>query len=381
MSGRHRKPTTSSFGVAKIAVAGAVLGGSGLGLAAQAQAATDSEWDVVASCESSGNWAINTGNGYHGGLQFAPSTWLGFGGGQFASAAHLATRDQQIAIAEKVLAGQGKGAWPTCGRGLSGPTPRDVSAATVEEADTDDTEDTEDVVVVAPLDAPADQPVPAAALDAPLPGAPAAQDAPAPAGPAPQEPPAPEVEIIAISESTAGPDEIVVLDAPETAAGAAIVQTSLSGTVPMNPADPAVPPVLPATAAPAPDDPAAPAGDTSIVASDQLPADVPHLPSPDSPPPGTSNEPVGPATNPNVSYLKDLWQALKNDEIDRNDLMIALAQRSFTSPIPGEATVPAQAVDPALATDPALAADPAAVGDPAAADEPVLVVPDAPPAG
>ncbi|MDA0251869.1 MAG: transglycosylase, partial [Actinobacteria bacterium] len=134
--------------------------------------------------------------------------------------------------------------------------------------------------------------------------------------------------------------------------------------------------------APAPGDPAAPAGDTSIVASDQLPAGVPHLPSPDSPPPGTSNEPVGPPTNPNVSYLKDLWQALKNDEIDRNDLLVALAQRSFTSPIPGEATAPAQAVDPALAADPALAVDPALAADPAPADEPVLmVVPDAPPAG
>jgi LysM repeat protein len=165
MSGRHRKPTTSSIGVAKIVVTGAVLGGSSLGLAGQAQAATDSEWDVVASCESSGNWSINTGNGYHGGLQFAPSTWLGFGGGQFASAAHMATRDEQIAIAEKVLAGQGKGAWPTCGRGLSGLTQRDVPADTVDTVDTD--------VVVTPLVDPADTPTPAAALDAPLPAAPA----------------------------------------------------------------------------------------------------------------------------------------------------------------------------------------------------------------
>jgi hypothetical protein len=127
MSGRHRKPTNSSFSVAKIAITGAVIGGSSVGLAAGAQAATDNEWDVVAACESSGNWAINTGNGYQGGLQFAPSTWLGFGGGEFASAAHLATRDEQIAVAEKVLAGQGKGAWPVCGRGLSGPTPREVT--------------------------------------------------------------------------------------------------------------------------------------------------------------------------------------------------------------------------------------------------------------
>ena len=112
MSGRHRKPTTSSVGVAKIAVTGFVLGGGSIILAGQAQAATDAEWDTVASCEASGNWSINTGNGYHGGLQFAPSTWLGYGGGQYASAAYLATREQQIAIGEKVLAGQGKGAWP-----------------------------------------------------------------------------------------------------------------------------------------------------------------------------------------------------------------------------------------------------------------------------
>ena len=84
MAGRHRKPTTSSIGVAKIALTGAVIGSGGLGFAAAAQAATDSEWDTVASCESSGNWAINTGNGYQGGLQFSSGTWLGYGGGQFA---------------------------------------------------------------------------------------------------------------------------------------------------------------------------------------------------------------------------------------------------------------------------------------------------------
>ena len=97
--GRHRKPSSSSIGVAKIAVTGAVIGGGALGLTAQAQAATDAEWDRVAACESSGNWAINTGNGYHGGLQFAPSTWTGHGGGQYAPAANLATREQQIAVA------------------------------------------------------------------------------------------------------------------------------------------------------------------------------------------------------------------------------------------------------------------------------------------
>ncbi|MBX9918981.1 MAG: transglycosylase family protein [Mycolicibacterium frederiksbergense] len=128
MSGRHRKPTTSSVSVAKIAFTGAVIGGGSLALAGQAGAATDGEWDTVASCESGGNWAINTGNGYHGGLQFSPSTWSGHGGGEFAPSAFLATKEEQIAVAERVLASQGKGAWPTCGRGLSGSTPRNVVA-------------------------------------------------------------------------------------------------------------------------------------------------------------------------------------------------------------------------------------------------------------
>nr|WP_323848764.1 transglycosylase family protein [Mycolicibacterium mucogenicum] len=87
MSGRHRKPTTSSVSVAKIAFTGAVLGGGSIALAAQASAATDGEWDQVARCESGGNWAINTGNGYQGGLQFSPSTWSAHGGGEYAPAA------------------------------------------------------------------------------------------------------------------------------------------------------------------------------------------------------------------------------------------------------------------------------------------------------
>ncbi|WP_308010447.1 transglycosylase family protein [Blastococcus sp. LR1] len=76
------------------------------------------DWDAVALCESGGNWSINTGNGYYGGLQFSPTTWTSFGGGAYAPRADLATKEQQIAIAEKVLAVQGRGAWPTCGRAL-----------------------------------------------------------------------------------------------------------------------------------------------------------------------------------------------------------------------------------------------------------------------
>ncbi|MGH3506934.1 MAG: transglycosylase family protein [Nocardioidaceae bacterium] len=71
-------------------------------------------WDQLAECESGGNWAINTGNGYYGGLQFSYDTWLAYGGGSYAETANLATREQQIAIAEKVLAAAGWGSWPAC---------------------------------------------------------------------------------------------------------------------------------------------------------------------------------------------------------------------------------------------------------------------------
>lgn len=72
-------------------------------------------WDAVAQCESGGDWATNTGNGYHGGLQFHPQTWAGHGGGEFAPTADQATREEQIIVAERVLDTQGIGAWPTCG--------------------------------------------------------------------------------------------------------------------------------------------------------------------------------------------------------------------------------------------------------------------------
>ncbi len=74
----------------------------------------NSVWDQIAQCESGGNWAINTGNGYYGGLQFNAGTWTAYGGGAYAPTANLASREQQIAIAEKVQAAQGWGAWPAC---------------------------------------------------------------------------------------------------------------------------------------------------------------------------------------------------------------------------------------------------------------------------
>jgi len=72
-------------------------------------------WAAIAACESGGNWAASTGNGFYGGLQFTEQTWLGYGGGRYASSANLATPAQQIAVAQRVLAGQGIGAWPVCG--------------------------------------------------------------------------------------------------------------------------------------------------------------------------------------------------------------------------------------------------------------------------
>lgn len=75
-------------------------------------------WDRLAQCESSGNWSINTGNGYYGGLQFAQTSWEAVGGLEFAPRADLATRQQQIIAAERLLAIQGWGAWPGCSRRL-----------------------------------------------------------------------------------------------------------------------------------------------------------------------------------------------------------------------------------------------------------------------
>jgi LysM repeat protein len=71
-------------------------------------------WDKIAACESGGNWSINTGNGYYGGLQFTQSTWEAYGGLSYASRADLASRSAQITVAEKVQASQGWGAWPVC---------------------------------------------------------------------------------------------------------------------------------------------------------------------------------------------------------------------------------------------------------------------------
>jgi murein DD-endopeptidase MepM/ murein hydrolase activator NlpD len=115
--GRHRRPKKPLISRRALAVTAA--GGAGLVIplmsAGNANAASVSTWDKVAQCESGGDWQINTGNGFYGGLQFTQSTWEANGGTAYAARADQATKDQQIAVAEKVLASQGPGAWPTCG--------------------------------------------------------------------------------------------------------------------------------------------------------------------------------------------------------------------------------------------------------------------------
>ncbi|MGN6445259.1 transglycosylase family protein [Amnibacterium sp.] len=101
----NTRAVLSGLAVAGLATAGLALG------AAPANAAPVSVWDRVAQCESSGNWHINTGNGYYGGLQFTLSTWHAYGGSGNPADASKST---QIAVAERVLAGQGWGAWPVC---------------------------------------------------------------------------------------------------------------------------------------------------------------------------------------------------------------------------------------------------------------------------
>ncbi|MFG3227342.1 transglycosylase family protein [Kitasatospora sp. NPDC048194] len=111
MTSLRRRPALAA---ATLLLALAVPTGAGAG---QASAASVATWDKVAECESSGNWSIVSSGTprYYGGLQFSASTWLNYGGGQYAPYANQATKQQQILIAEKVLAAQGQNAWPVCG--------------------------------------------------------------------------------------------------------------------------------------------------------------------------------------------------------------------------------------------------------------------------
>ncbi|MCN4276537.1 resuscitation-promoting factor RpfA [Mycobacterium tuberculosis] len=299
MSGRHRKPTTSNVSVAKIAFTGAVLGGGGIAMAAQATAATDGEWDQVARCESGGNWSINTGNGYLGGLQFTQSTWAAHGGGEFAPSAQLASREQQIAVGERVLATQGRGAWPVCGRGLSNATPREVLPAS-------------------------------AAMDAPLDAA-AVNGEPAPLAPPPADP-APPVELAVNEQAPSRMDPLPAAPA-DPAPPADLAPPAPADLAPPAPAD---------LAPPAPADLAPPAAVNEQTAPGDQPATAPggpvglatdlELPEPDpqpadAPPPGDVTE--APAETPqvsNIAYTKKLWQAIRAQDVCGNDALDSLAQ-------------------------------------------------------
>ena len=393
MSGRHRKPTTSAKNVAKFAFTGAVIGSGSLALAGHAGAATDGEWDQVAKCESGNNWAINTGNGYQGGLQFSPSTWSGHGGGEYAPAAHLATKEEQIAVAERVLASQGKGAWPTCGGPLSGATPRNIL------------DDALDAVglngelppppppfdpfappppppfdpMAAPLPPPPPPPVdplappppaPFDAMSAPLPAAPP----PPPPAPLPEPPPPPrslrcDVRAAAPAATASrrpadrGHDRAVLPAGPGAAAtrSTAAAPTGSPGAARAGgrggapPADPMAP--LNAVDIPAPAFDAANQAVTDPAAAlPAVPAEVPHLVSPENLPPGTVDElPPAPGQGPNTTYLREIWHAIQTQDISGKDALLALTQRPLTTPdTPGgpPPNMPVGPADPAAPPPP-----------------------------
>jgi len=345
MSGRHRKPTTSSVSVAKIAFTGAVLGSGSLALAGQAGAATDREWDQVAHCESGGNWAINTGNGYHGGLQFTQGTWAAHGGGQYAPSAQMATKEEQIAVAERVLATQGKGAWPVCGGPLSGATPRNV----ISQPQALDASDVNGELLPPPDDPFAPPPpAPFDPMSASLPDGPA----PAPDAPLPDPPPPAQAPVIDASLDAPLPPP------PPAPEEAQVVDSSLE--VPADaPLDPALPPPLPPapSAPPAPGAVAAPAPDPLADPAAALPTPpngVPHLASPNNlPPDSTMDRGATTGDSPNVSYLKDLWQAVQSHDISGKDaLIMGLGQRGMDTPYPDQAPGPNVPITPADAAAP-----------------------------
>lgn len=277
MTGRHRKPATSSVSVAKIAFTGAVLGGGSIAMAGQAAAATDAEWDAVARCESGGNWAINTGNGFYGGVQFAAGTWASHGGNEFAPSAQLATKDQQLVIAERVLATQGRGAWPVCGTPLSGPSARN-----------------------APEPATFNQPVDAPGLNGEQ----------IPDAPPPVETPAPQVQM-------AGND-MALAPAPADLPPAPADLPPAPADLPPAPADLAP---APGDLPPAPGDVPAPPAPVVVDTGFQPtppPADVPP------PAPGDEIAPVEIHQVSEVGYHQQLWQAIVGQDIAGNDALDAL---------------------------------------------------------
>jgi resuscitation-promoting factor RpfA len=346
MSGRHRKSTTSNISVAKLAFTGAVIGGGGIAFAGHASAATDEQWDRVAGCEAGGNWAINTGNGYHGGLQFSQGTWAAHGGGEFAASANQATREQQIAVGERVLATQGRGAWPTCGRGLGAATPRNVLADTA----APDQPPPPPPAEPAAVDAPPPPPPPDAAPPAespppaePAPAEPAAVDAPpppAPADPAPPAEPTP-AEPVAV-EAPAPADALPSADAPPPDAPPP-ADAPPPDEEPAPPAPPVDEPldVHQATTvarwtfaddpAPVPGLPTVPGLSTDPAAAGsamhdlQVPPQLAPLLDPANLPDTSKGLPVAPPQNVDPNYVKDLLKAIQSHSVTGNPALSSLA--------------------------------------------------------
>ena len=204
------KNTSIRRTAAALAIGGAVAATMSMPAANAVDGAT---WDALAQCESGGNWSINTGNGFYGGLQFTQQSWNGVG---MSGSPATATRAQQIEAGERLLAIQGWGAWPACsaklglyGKTGAAPTYTEPTTTVAAQSQTQQTY-TAPAAQAAPA-APAAQAAPAA-VEAPAaaPAAPVAPDAPAVEAPAaPAAAPAVEAPVAAAPKAAAGTYTVV----------------------------------------------------------------------------------------------------------------------------------------------------------------------------
>jgi resuscitation-promoting factor RpfA len=259
-NGRHRRPRQAPGAVVTAAATGAGIALPLLGTGA-AHAADDSTWDKVAVCETGGLWSADTGDGFYGGLAITQDTWDAYGGDAYAKRPDLASRAQQIAVAEKILASIGPDAWPGCetSTGLR----RDTAPPSVDPGDPGDTATpAPGATATAPSPSVPAPPVPSAPAytPPPVPGAPAESAPGAPAYTAPATPPV----------TSAGPPAVTVPGAPPTAppttpglptppAGGTTSAPGAPGTTPSAPSAPGATPGAPSVpAAPAAPTPGAP---------------------------------------------------------------------------------------------------------------------------
>jgi len=274
---------------------GALLGGAAL-VFAPADAATTATWDRMARCESGGDWTSNTGNGYYGGLQFAPGTWRAFGGRKFAKRADLATRAQQIAIAERVLAEQGWRAWPACSRRLNLtpsdalgtpdvllPTPTPLPTPTVTPTPTP-------VLPPQPVPTPTPTPTPTPSVTPP---------APTPSAPAPTAPPAPAVPATPGARDPRAERHAHAVPRPSPMAPAANPPTTTTPAPatpsPTTPSPTAPPTAAPSAAPPTPSAPGTPAPTPTPGQSATALTPHAHVPAPKPPESATSRPKAKPA--------------------------------------------------------------------------------------